>query len=754
MALSDKNIVITPNVNQTADPKIVFSGADASTGPKNITVSVYPTNNGTLSFEGTNGQLFSISDSMSGTIYSVNDISGIPSIEVLDTGLIKLAQYSGNVIVGSANDNGYKFEITGNANIIGNLTQNGTQVSLSDHTHSLATISELGFIKLEDATIQSVAANSVTSTASRTYGIQVNSSGQAVVNVPWTDNNTWTANALSVAGYVAAPSAGTANYVWKCDASGNPAWRAEVDNYSGTVTSVATSGAITGGTITSTGTISHSTADGYLHVPATSTTNNGKVLTAGATAGSLSWTTPTVGTVTSVSGTGTVSGLTLSGSVTSSGSLTLGGAITGFATDTHNHTLDALSNTTITSNSSGEILKWDGSAWVNNTLAEAGIQPAGSYQSLDATLTALAALTTAADKLIYATGSDTFSTTTLTAFARTLLDDANAATMLVTLGAQAAATAINTGNIGSQSVSYATSAGNADTLDSLHAYDFMRTRGTTNSNIDSDWGEGVVTFDPIPSGTPPISSPNIRVLNLGNDYNRRTQVAFNYSTDQTWFRRKTCASWGPWCEYLHSGNIGSQSVNYATSAGSASSATNSTNATNATYATYVNTDSYNAKFHWSGQSGQPTWLWGSNNGSDIYVWNPSNFSVNYATSAGSVAWSGVTSKPTTLAGYGITDAPAGSYTVGASKATHRIVLSRLDIQNYSLLYNDGIYNEGGDGTTQWHQSGNVYLYSNAGFSAGTYSLSSLISTLVYNSHNHTILLGYNSNCNCDCDCCC
>lgn len=43
------------------------------------------------------------------------------------------------------------------------------------------------------------------------------------------------------------------------------------------------------------------------------------------------------------------------------------------------HTLDSHSNVTITSNTSGEILKWNGSAWVNNTLAEAGIQPAGSY---------------------------------------------------------------------------------------------------------------------------------------------------------------------------------------------------------------------------------------------------------------------------------------------------------------------------------------------------------------------------------------
>ena len=55
---------------------------------------------GTLSFEGSVGQLFSITNSMTGTIFSVNDISGIPSIEVLDTGVVKLAQYSGFVAYG------------------------------------------------------------------------------------------------------------------------------------------------------------------------------------------------------------------------------------------------------------------------------------------------------------------------------------------------------------------------------------------------------------------------------------------------------------------------------------------------------------------------------------------------------------------------------------------------------------------------------------------------------------------------------
>jgi microcystin-dependent protein len=60
-----------------------------------------------------------------------------------------------------------------------------------------------------------------------------------------------------------------------------------------------------------------------------------------------------------------------------------------------------------------------------------------SYQPLDATLTALAGLTTAADQLIYATGADALAMATLTAFGRSLLDDANAAAGLTTLGVSA-----------------------------------------------------------------------------------------------------------------------------------------------------------------------------------------------------------------------------------------------------------------------------------------------------------------------------
>jgi hypothetical protein len=53
-----------------------------------------------------------------------------------------------------------------------------------------ATSTVRGGMKLFSDTGQSVAANAVSATASRTYGIQLNTSGQAVVNVPWTDTDT------------------------------------------------------------------------------------------------------------------------------------------------------------------------------------------------------------------------------------------------------------------------------------------------------------------------------------------------------------------------------------------------------------------------------------------------------------------------------------------------------------------------------------------------------------------------------------
>ncbi|QIG69466.1 putative phage tail fiber protein [Rhizobium phage RHph_N3_13] len=83
-----------------------------------------------------------------------------------------------------------------------------------------------------------------------------------------------------------------------------------------------------------------------------------------------------------------------------------------------------------------------GSVWVNTTAdvvyicvdATVGAAVWLTYQALDAALTSIAGLTTSADKMIYTTAADTYAVTVLTAYARTLLDDADASTALSTLG--------------------------------------------------------------------------------------------------------------------------------------------------------------------------------------------------------------------------------------------------------------------------------------------------------------------------------
>lgn len=70
-------------------------------------------------------------------------------------------------------------------------------------------------------------------------------------------------------------------------------------------------------------------------------------------------------------------------------------------------------------------------------LAATALQPAAigvSVQAFDADLTAIAALTSAADKVPYSTGSETWAMTGLTAAGRALIDDADAAAQRATLG--------------------------------------------------------------------------------------------------------------------------------------------------------------------------------------------------------------------------------------------------------------------------------------------------------------------------------
>ncbi len=92
-----------------------------------------------------------------------------------------------------------------------------------------------------------------------------------------------------------------------------------------------------------------------------------------------------------------------------------------------------------------------------------------SKQNTDATLTALANLTTAADQIPYATGADEFAMTALTPFARTLLDDVNAAGALATLGAAPLASPALTGTPTAPTAAVGTDTAQIATMQSVRA---------------------------------------------------------------------------------------------------------------------------------------------------------------------------------------------------------------------------------------------------------------------------------------------
>lgn len=102
-----------------------------------------------------------------------------------------------NVVVGSttiaADSKTDTLTLTAGSNIT--LTPNATNDSItisasgSSYSLPLASNSTRGGIKLSSST-QGETPNGITTTSGRTYAVQINSSEQAVVNVPWTDTNT------------------------------------------------------------------------------------------------------------------------------------------------------------------------------------------------------------------------------------------------------------------------------------------------------------------------------------------------------------------------------------------------------------------------------------------------------------------------------------------------------------------------------------------------------------------------------------
>jgi hypothetical protein len=80
----------------------------------------------TISFEGSQGQLFSITPNLStGYIYSVNDITGIPLLRANANGNVTANEYAGNFGIGLTNP-GYKLHVSGSVGFTSNISSTST----------------------------------------------------------------------------------------------------------------------------------------------------------------------------------------------------------------------------------------------------------------------------------------------------------------------------------------------------------------------------------------------------------------------------------------------------------------------------------------------------------------------------------------------------------------------------------------------------------------------------------------------------
>lgn len=142
----------------------------------------------------------------------------------------------------------------------------------------------------------------------------------------------------------------------------------------------------------------------------------------------------------------------------------------------------------------------------------------GQVQPADPTLTSLAALGTAANRLAYTTGVDTWAETALTAFARTLLDDADAAAARATL------------LLGENILSTSTAATDAN---SVADSGFWRTDGAAANIPEATIGVG---------------------LSVQYNSNGILQLWASLVNGTLWWRKKN-VTWSAWVEVTHGANF-------------------------------------------------------------------------------------------------------------------------------------------------------------------------------------------------------
>jgi hypothetical protein len=319
--------------------------------------------------QGSQGQLFSVTDSLTGELFSVNDISGIPILTVSSDDSVLMGTYGAEAVIVSGSNTTITNLIVTGTTLVSNLNadyldgQHGSfyasAASLSSYVPTSRTITINGNTQALSSNVSfTVGGGGTVTQVNSGNGMNFSNfttSGTITMGTPSSttlaSTNATTTNSHT---HAFAPGGTTAQYI---TGAGTLVTFPTITN--GTVTSVA---ALTLGT---TGTdLSSTVANGTttpvitLNVPTASATNRGVLSSANWTtfnnkqaalngtgfvkavgttisydnstyylASNPNGYTTNVGTVTSVSGTGTVNGITLTGNITSSGALTLGGTL-------------------------------------------------------------------------------------------------------------------------------------------------------------------------------------------------------------------------------------------------------------------------------------------------------------------------------------------------------------------------------------------------------------------------------------------
>ena len=139
-----QDILIAPG---SGEPFIDFMATGVPSAIKLSIVSGVIPASGTseLSFEGTQGQLFSIADNLySGTIFSVSDVTGLPLIEADASGDVKIAEFGRNVGVGSGVLPAYQLDVFGTGNFHQGIRFSDGTTQTTGYATSVSTISDYG----------------------------------------------------------------------------------------------------------------------------------------------------------------------------------------------------------------------------------------------------------------------------------------------------------------------------------------------------------------------------------------------------------------------------------------------------------------------------------------------------------------------------------------------------------------------------------------------------------------------------------